>query len=119
MIRGLGQNGALQPGCKARSATGCHLPFRNARVFSQLRLDRQLLEGRPHGGSMKVLNGLAILVVTARLLSADPKLAKDLPSSTSSSLADVIVQFRSAPTKDQLKQLGAYGQMKKIFTSIK
>jgi serine protease AprX len=31
---------------------------------------------------------------------------------------DVIVQFKTAPTKDELKQLGAYGQIKKQFVKI-
>ena len=31
---------------------------------------------------------------------------------------DVIVQFKTPPTKQELKQLGPYGQMKKIFQGI-
>jgi len=33
-------------------------------------------------------------------------------------LVDVIVQFKTPPTKQELKQLGPYGQMKKIFQGV-
>src|SRR6476660_1385343 len=49
---------------------------------------------------------------------AGPKLAKDLPPGNTSALVSVVVQFKTPPTKDELQQLGAYGQLKKIFNSI-
>src|SRR5438552_5009750 len=57
------------------------------------------------------------LLAFAGLAFAGPKLAPDLPKN-SSSMVDVIVQFKNPPTKAQLKQLGAYGRMKKIFNGI-
>src|SRR5438270_566652 len=62
---------------------------------------------------------ISLLLGSASLAFAGPKLAKDLPPSTSTGLVEVIVQFKNPPTKDQLKQLGAYGQMKKVFDGIK
>ena len=47
------------------------------------------------------------------------QLSKDLPPTTSNAQVDVIVQFKTLPTKDQLKLLGPYGQVKKTFNSIK
>jgi serine protease AprX len=54
----------------------------------------------------------------ASLVFAGPKLSKDLPSANSNSSVNVIVQFKTPPTKDELQQLGPYGQTKKIFNSI-
>jgi serine protease AprX len=42
----------------------------------------------------------------------------DIPSSTPTGWIDVIIQFKGVPTKDQMKQLGPYGQVKKQFSSI-
>ena len=47
------------------------------------------------------------------------QLSKDRPPGTSSGSVSVIVQFKTPPTKDELKQFGAYGQVKKTFNSIK
>src|SRR6266853_1589675 len=47
------------------------------------------------------------------------QLSKDLPPANSSGSVSVIVQFKTPPTKDELKQFGAYGQVKKTFNSIK
>jgi len=47
------------------------------------------------------------------------QLSKDLPPTTSNAQVDVIVQFKTLPTKDELKVFGPYGQVKKTFNSIK
>src|SRR5205809_1544957 len=60
----------------------------------------------------------AFVLSFASLAFAGPKLAKDLPSSTSTASINVIVQFRTPPTKDELQQIQAYGQLKKLFNSI-
>jgi serine protease AprX len=44
---------------------------------------------------------------------AHPKLAPDVPNKGGSTVLDVIVQFIHPPTKDDLKLLGPYGQIKK------
>src|SRR5437763_11415172 len=49
-------------------------------------------------------------------VSAASKLARDLP--TSGPAIDVIVQFKNPPTKDDLKLLGPYGQIKKMLDII-
>jgi serine protease AprX len=49
-------------------------------------------------------------------LSAASKLAPDLP--TSGPAIDVIVRFKNPPTKDDLKLLGPYGQIKKMLNLI-
>src|SRR5579859_2066522 len=65
----------------------------------------------------KVLK-IALFLGLANVVFAGPKLAKDLPPSNSAAPIDVIVQFKSLPTKDDLKQLGPYGQTKKTFNTI-
>src|ERR1700674_3399279 len=45
--------------------------------------------------------------------------APDISLSNPNAMVDVIVQFKNAPTKNDLKKLGPYGQMKKIFNGIK
>jgi serine protease AprX len=67
---------------------------------------------------MKQFIQISFLLGFVDLAFAGPKLAKDLPPANSSASVDVIVQFKTPPTKDELKQLGPYGQMKKIFNSI-
>jgi serine protease AprX len=62
---------------------------------------------------------LALFLGLAHIVFAGPKLAKDLPASTSTKPVDIIVQFKTLPTKDDLKQLGPYGQVKKTFNTIK
>jgi serine protease AprX len=49
---------------------------------------------------------------------AASKLSIDLPPGNSSALVNVIVQFKTPPTKDELKVFGPYGQVKKTFDSI-
>src|SRR5260370_6510291 len=60
---------------------------------------------------------LSTLVVAAIALAA-PKTSPDLPKSGGSTVINVIVQFKQAPTKDDLKLLGPYGQIKKLLTVI-
>jgi len=68
---------------------------------------------------MKRLFQFAILFALPPFAFAGPKLAKDLPPGSSKASVDVIVQFNTPPSKDDLKQLGAFGQVKKNFDSIK
>src|SRR5438034_1162232 len=66
---------------------------------------------------MKRLLILSLFIATVTA-SAAPKLSADLPKWGGSELMDVIVQFKSAPSKDDLKQLGPYGQVKKHLDII-
>src|SRR5712692_2299893 len=65
---------------------------------------------------MRTLKILVLLLTAANLALADPKLAKDLPSSNAAGLVDVIVQFRSMPGQAELNQLG---QTKRTFNIIR
>src|SRR6266576_816176 len=67
---------------------------------------------------MKKSIQLGFVLSFASLVFAGPKLSKDLPSANLNSSVNVIVQFKTPPTKDELQQLGPYGQTKKIFNSI-
>src|SRR6266568_2684621 len=58
-------------------------------------------------------------VVSFASLAFAGQLSKDLPPATSIAPVSVIVQFKTPPTKDELQQLGSYGQLKKTFNSIK
>src|SRR5438477_260357 len=49
---------------------------------------------------------------------AGSKIAPDVPQSNPNAQIDVIVQYKTPPTKDELKQLGSYGQIKKIYSVI-
>src|SRR5437773_6304181 len=69
-----------------------------------------------HSGFKRLIR-VTTLLAFAGLAFGGPKLAPDLPKN-SNSMVDVIVQFHNPPTKAQLKQLGAYGKMKKIFNGI-
>jgi serine protease AprX len=62
---------------------------------------------------------IALFLILVNIAFADSKLAKDLPRSNSTGKVDVIVQFKTLPTREDLKQLGAYGQTKKTFNTIK
>jgi serine protease AprX len=66
---------------------------------------------------MKNFLRILILAAGASVVFAASKKAPDLPGNSNAPL-DVIVQFKTAPTKDELKQLGAYGQIKKQFVKI-
>ncbi len=65
---------------------------------------------------MRTLKTLALLLVASTLALANPKLAKDLPSSNAAGLVDVIVQFRSMPGQADLDQLG---HTKRTFNIIR
>jgi len=62
---------------------------------------------------------ITLLLGLVNIVFAGPKLAKDLPPPNSTAPVDVILQFKTLPTKDDLRQLGAYGQTKKTFNTIK
>ncbi len=66
---------------------------------------------------MKNFLRILTLIAVASAVLAGSKTAPDLPGSSSSPI-DVIVQYKTAPTKDELKQLGPYGQVKKQFVHI-
>lgn len=68
---------------------------------------------------MRLLYRSILLAAVATVAFANPKISRDTPNSSSNSLVDVIIQFNTIPSKDQLKQLGPFGQVKKQFTSIK
>src|SRR3954466_11784076 len=78
--------------------------------------------GRIHLGSLErdwTLMMKRLLLLTAILcvsVSAASKLARDLP--TSGPAIDVIVRFKLPPTKNDLKLLGPYGQVKKMLDII-
>jgi len=67
---------------------------------------------------MKLFYCTILLAVAGTLAFAGPKVSRDMPTTTPNGTVDVIIQFKQPPTKDQLKQLGPYGQVKKQFTSI-
>ena len=58
-----------------------------------------------------------LIALLASLSFAGPKLAPDLPTDANA-MVDVIIQFKTPPTKKELKPLGPYGQMKKVFQNI-
>jgi len=62
---------------------------------------------------------ITLLLGLVNIVFAGPKLAKDLPPPNSTAPVDIILQFKTLPTKDDLKQLGPYGQTKKTFNTIK
>src|SRR6266849_6728412 len=65
----------------------------------------------------RCLTQLFLVLVLAGASFAGPKLAPDLPSDPNATV-DVIIQFNTPPTNQELKQLGPYGQMKKVFQGI-
>ena len=69
------------------------------------------------GSKLMCLIQLMVLLALAGAAFAGSKIAPDLQAKSSSTV-DVIVQFVNPPTKQQLKQLGAYGRMKHIFDGI-
>lgn len=66
---------------------------------------------------LKHLAQVGVLTAVAGMAFAGPKLAPDLKADASG-MVDVIIQFNGAPTKQELKKLGPYGQIKKIFNGI-
>jgi serine protease AprX len=67
---------------------------------------------------MKPFFKITFLLGLAPLAFAASKLASDLPPAPSTTPVDVIIQFKTPPTKDELKLLGSYGQTKKTYNSI-
>ena len=65
---------------------------------------------------MKNLFKISTLLASAILALGGTKTAPDLPNSNQP--MDVIVQYKTAPSKDELKQLGPYGQVKKQFVHV-
>jgi serine protease AprX len=63
------------------------------------------------------MRAVLLIALLASLSFAGPKLAPDLPTDATA-MVDVIIQFKTPPTKKELKQLGPYGQMKKVFRNI-
>jgi serine protease AprX len=61
---------------------------------------------------------LSMLIASVQMAFAGPKLSPDLPKSGGTDVIDVIVQFKNPPTKDDLQQLGPYGQIKKQLDII-
>src|SRR6266849_1962311 len=75
-------------------------------------------------GTRSGLHFLRILVLVAIASAAfgqgqHSKVAPDISTSNPNAMVDVIVQYKNAPTKDDLKKLGSFGQVKKIFNGIK
>src|SRR5579863_4248642 len=69
----------------------------------------------------RLLKVIAVLLLASAAVLADPKISKiskDLNGANPSATVNVIVQFKNPPSKDDLKQLGPYGQMKKLFHGI-
>jgi len=67
---------------------------------------------------MKLIFRTILLAAVATLAFAGPKVSRDMPTSTSNGTVDVIIQLNQTATKQDLKQLGPYGQVKKQFTSV-
>src|SRR4051794_35810986 len=61
---------------------------------------------------------LLLTLIASWQLAMAGKLSPDLPKSGGTNVIDVIVQFKNPPTKDDLKQLGPYGQVKKNLDII-
>ena len=81
----------------------------------------------PTGKTMNKLIKVFVLLSTALLAFADNsnngKVSPDLQQQSSqqsaqSSLMVVIVQYKTPPSKDELNQLGSYGQIKKQYSVI-
>ncbi|HXJ40162.1 MAG TPA: S8 family peptidase, partial [Bryobacteraceae bacterium] len=94
------------PGGTARAPLANMLPRIPASVLSRA------------GTTLMRLTQLTVLLALPGVVFAGSKIAPDLQANSSSTV-DVIVQFVNPPTKQQLKQLGAYGRMKHIFDGIK
>src|SRR5713101_2538737 len=67
---------------------------------------------------MKNLIKVLVLLSTALVAFGGSKVAPDLPQSDPNATVDVIIQYKTPPSKDELKQLGPYGQIKKIYSVI-
>src|SRR5436190_14162093 len=69
------------------------------------------------GSKLMCLIQLTVFLALAGVAFAGSKIAPDLKANSRPTV-DVIVQFVNPPTKQQLKQLGAYGRMKNIFDGL-
>jgi len=58
------------------------------------------------------------LIAGTGLIFAAPKMAPDIPNVSPSTPVEVIVRFKSSPTKDDLKLLGPYGQVKRTLDVV-
>ena len=67
---------------------------------------------------MKISIQAMVLAAAASIAFAGPKVSPDMPPGSSNAPMDVIIQFKTPPTKEQLKQIGPYGHIKKQFTAI-
>ena len=65
-----------------------------------------------------VKRSLCLALILCAGVFAGPKIAPDLPKSGGQGLIEVIVRFTHPPTKDDLKLLGPYGQVKKNLDII-
>src|SRR5579864_2009523 len=61
---------------------------------------------------------LFLLISGTQLIFAGSKIAPDVPTSTPNATTEVIVRYKTPPTKDELKQLGPYGQIKRHLDVI-
>src|SRR5258707_9404617 len=68
---------------------------------------------------MKSLIKVLVLLSATLLAFGGSKVAPDLPQSDPNATVDVIVQYKTPPSTDELKQLGAYGHIKKIYSVIR
>lgn len=66
---------------------------------------------------MKNFLRIVILIAGASVVLAGSNTAPDLPVNSSSTV-DVIVQYKTAPTKSELSALGPYGQIKQQFVHV-
>src|SRR6266700_3851994 len=98
--------------------TLCPNAANTTRVFRQIGFGSQFALRQPHGVKMKTFLSITVFLTTALTAMADSKIAPDLPQSNSSAVIDVIVQYKTPATKDELQLLGAYGQIKEIYNVI-
>jgi serine protease AprX len=66
---------------------------------------------------MKHFLRMFTLIAGVSVIFAGAKNAPDLPVNSNSPV-DVIVQYKTTPSKNELKQLGPYGQIKKQFVHV-
>jgi serine protease AprX len=72
----------------------------------------------PLSEAMRQIVRAAVLLSFALGAFGGSKLAPDIPQSNPNALVDVIIQFKTPPNKDELKQIGSFGQIKKQFSLI-
>src|SRR5438876_12049464 len=67
---------------------------------------------------MKPIIRTLVLLTAAVGAFAGSRFSPDLPQSNPNAVVDAIVQFKTPPTKDDLKQFGSFGQVKRQFTAV-